>query len=105
MAARAGALNQAERSAMRNAFARAMTPLHIGRAESSHFETTFLTKALPDSRLNTRLEILEDPAETGLLHLKALTATRCACLMPTGSLSRPLKPPPVSATPMTPGSG
>ena len=71
MAARAGALNQAERSAMQNAFARAMTPLHIGRAESSHFETTFLTKALPDSRLNTRLEILEDPAETGLLHLKA----------------------------------
>ncbi len=70
MAARAGALNNAELGPMRNAFARAITPLHLSKTGSAHFESRFLTKALPDSRLNARLEILNPTQEAFRNHAR-----------------------------------
>ncbi len=63
MAARAGAMNNAQMSAMRNAFARAIAPLHLAESSAAGFETAFLRRALPDSRINLDLRILNPTRE------------------------------------------
>ncbi|MEX0431055.1 hypothetical protein [Spiribacter insolitus] len=63
MAARAGALNSADMGAMRNAFARAITPMELPRPTTSAFETTFIRQALPDSRINLELRLLNPTQE------------------------------------------
>ncbi|RZU99138.1 TadE/TadG family type IV pilus assembly protein [Spiribacter vilamensis] len=63
MAARAGAVNEARMAPMRNAFARAIVPLHLSRRDAADFETAFLIRATPDARLNLRLRILNPTRE------------------------------------------
>lgn len=63
MAARAGALNHAQIALMRNAFARAVVPMHLSTASATGFETAFLTRAMPDARINLQLNILNPTRE------------------------------------------
>ncbi|KAF0285215.1 hypothetical protein BA899_05150 [Spiribacter sp. SSL99] len=63
MAARTGALANAETGPMRNAFARAIVPLHLKDATATGFETAFFTRAMPDARLNLALHILNPTRE------------------------------------------
>ena len=63
MAARAGALNEARMTPMRNAFARAIVPFHLARRSAGDFEMAFLTRAVPDTRLNLKLRILNPTRE------------------------------------------
>jgi len=63
MAARSGALSNAESSPMRNAFARAIVPLHLKDTGATAFEQAFFTRAMPDARLNLTLTILNPTRE------------------------------------------
>jgi len=63
MAARSGALSNAESSPMRNAFARAIVPLHLKDTGATAFEQAFFTRAVPDARLNLALTILNPTRE------------------------------------------
>ena len=63
MAARAGAVSNAEPGPMRTAFARAIAPLHLAKPSAAGFETAFVTRALPASRLNLDLRILNPTQE------------------------------------------
>lgn len=70
MAARAGAFNHAEKGPMRNAFARAIVPLHISDTDAAGFETAFLMRATPDARLNLELNILNPTREAFTDHAR-----------------------------------
>ena len=70
MAARAGALNNADMGAMRNAFARAITPMSLAEPTATAFERTFLTRSLPDSRVHLDLRILNPTQEAFIDHAR-----------------------------------
>jgi hypothetical protein len=63
MAARSGALANAESAPMRNAFARAIVPLHLKDTGAKAFEQAYITRALADARLHLALDILNPTRE------------------------------------------